>query len=153
MNTMRTILVAVVSAFLVACQAGPAGSATIPVQTQGAQTVGQDQGTASAAETGSANNTVSPALYNFIAAKTVRIARSPDGSEQIEVIGADDADVTIGNGAFGLIRFGDRAQEASVSSGGGAAGGTGGSTRMDSLEVIPPGARPSRGGNEVPTGQ
>lgn len=118
---------------LTACQSGPdrspgsAGGALTPNSVQGAQTIGNDQGSAQASENITATNTVTPSVYNILGAKNVRIQRSPDGSETIDVTGSE-GDVAVGAANMG-VRFGDEGQEASASTGGGAAGGVGGAVR------------------------
>jgi hypothetical protein len=129
----RNIIASIVAFGLVAgCASGPQGpgssTATVPVNTQGAQTVGQNQGTASAAETGSATNNNTPSIYIVNAAKRVTITQGTEGAT-VEVEGSDDSEVTIGAAYFGVQRFGDEGMQASTSSGGGAAGGTGAATR------------------------
>lgn len=122
---MRPIHLVIATAILVllsACQSGPGSAGTTPVSTQGAQTIGGSQGTAQAAETGSATNyNISPTI---IGAKSVKIG--PDGSMEVE--GSESATVAI-TGQIGGQTFGSDSMTAEVSSGGGAAGGTGGVSR------------------------
>ena len=109
--------------------AGSAAATNVP-QTQGAQTVGGNQGQASAAETGSATSQSNPVVVNILAAKKVTMGVKSDGGTELKVEGADDAEVTINAAEFGYQRFGNEATlESEVSSGGGAAGGTGGASR------------------------
>lgn len=102
------------------------GTNTTPVAATGAQTVGNDQGTAQATESGSATNTNSPVIMNLFGAKKVTIKKGDDGVEA-EIKGQADAEVTVSGAQFGNQTFGDDAQSAEISSGGGSAGAAGAS--------------------------
>lgn len=105
------------------------GTSAVPVSTQGAQNVGQDQGSAQTTEAGSASNRNQPFVMNILAAKTVKIGMTDGVPTTVEVAGADDAQVTV-HGHVGDITYDgnehDSSQQAEVQSGQGAAGGTGG---------------------------
>jgi len=132
MKSFLTFIILAVCALLQACQSpgqGAAAGTTIP-QTQGAQTVGNDQGQASAAETGAATTQSNPLIFNIMAAKTVNIKTEPGKTTDVAVVGSDYAEVNISGAEFGLMKWGSyNSLDASTSSGGGAAGGVGGAVR------------------------
>lgn len=107
---------------------GSAAATNVP-QTQGAQTVGGDQGQASAAETGSATAQIAPTIINAIAAKKVTIGKN--GTDMtVEIEGADDAEVVVtGSPLFGVHVGAEAGITAETSSGGGSAGGVGDAVR------------------------
>lgn len=107
---------------------GSVGTTTTPIQTQGAQDVGRDQGSAQASESGSSVTNVTPVVVNAIAAKKVRIAME-SGQPTIEVEGSEDAEVEVAGANFGNFNMNEADVDSSNSSGGGSAGGTGGATR------------------------
>lgn len=111
------------------CASGDGGQVTTPVQTQGAQTVGRDQGSAQASESGSAQVHMRPMVNNIFGAKSVKIVADTDGGSSVEVEGSDSSEVAVTGSSFGNFNMNEGTQEASVSSGGGAAGGTGGAAR------------------------
>lgn len=128
-----TGLVAATVFGLVGCATPPgsgSSAGTVIPNTQLAQTVGRDQGQATAAETGAASNNVTPIIVNALAAKTVNVKIGKDGQKEVSVEANPDATVTVEGAKFGNVHWGnDATMEASTSSGGGAAGGTGGTAR------------------------
>lgn len=123
MKTATTLLVCLA---LAAC-AVP-GTVTTPTTTSAAQDVGRDQGTASATESGSASARVIPIVINLVGVRKATITTGEDGSTTTELEGADDGEVAI-SGGVGFVTMTETHQEASTSSGGGAAGGVGGAER------------------------
>ena len=118
---MKYVLISLLG-LLTACSTP--GTSTTPVAANAAQNVGNDQGSAQATESGSAVNTNSPVIMNLFGAKKVVITKEGEGVVA-EIEGQDDAEVTVSGARFGNQTFGDEAQSAEVSSGGGAAGSTG----------------------------
>lgn len=121
------IMVAFLAVFCLSCSTPGGSTVTTPVGATGAQTVGNDQGTAQATESGSATNNNNPTLMIVNAAKKVTITVDADGATAAQVEGAEDAEVNISGAYFGVQRFGDDGMQAEVSSGGGSAGAAGAS--------------------------
>lgn len=95
---------------------GAASNATV-TPTQGAQTIGGDQKQASAAETGSASASQNPVIINALAAKSVKVKVTDEGTE-VDIEGSSDGTVEIGSAKFGNQSFGnENTQSSSVSSG------------------------------------
>lgn len=129
---MKAIVTILFSVFLVSCATPGTGSAaaTVTPQAQGAQTVGGDQGQASAAETGSANTQSNPIIINALAAKKVVVEIEPGRNTNVTVDAAEDSEVHVKGGEWGLMKWGNNNTLSSeTSSGGGAAGGVGGASR------------------------
>lgn len=131
----HTITVAALAAVILlpACAGtGTGGATSTPISTQGAQTVGGDQGQAQATETGSAVNHIRPLSVNLFGLNkaTVRINTEDEEAPIVRVDAEGD-----GSGTFNMheatfgTKIGDRSANPSVSSGGGAAGGTGSAAR------------------------
>lgn len=118
-----------VLSFAGGCASGPGGQVAPNVQTQGAQTVGNDQGSAQASESISAQTHVAPNVFNVFGAKSVKVAVAPDAGVQMEVEGSESSTVEVAGSTFGNFNMNESDVKTSGSSGGGAAGGTGGAER------------------------
>lgn len=130
MKTLFASLVLSAVCLLPSCASGPGGTVTTPVGTTTAQNVGQDQGTANAAESASTSVTVSPTIVNLIGVQRATIQRTPEGGESIEVTGPESANIVISAAANMGVTIGNESARAESSSGGGAAGGAGGAVRQ-----------------------
>ena len=126
---MRIIIILTAVA-LVGCTM-PGGTASTPVSTQGAQTVGAGQG--QVGETGSATNNVNPNIYAWFLFGKTRLTQTtdPDTGEPIITVETDGGAEFNGNPVFQApyVTYGESSeQKAEVSSGGGGAAGTEGTT-------------------------
>lgn len=138
-NALAFLLLFCFFSFALGACASDGGVATTPVATTGAQTVGGNQGTAQATESGSAVNHLYPTVVNAFAAKTVRVSSDQNGRPVVDVTSADDATVEVsGAASFGYVRWGDAGVQAHVESGGGAAGGAGDAIRTATPPVLQP---------------
>lgn len=129
---MKNLITLALVVLLGACSTP--GTTTTPVSANAAQTA-RDLGSAQATETGSANIHNTPVIVNALAAKKVTVTVQ-DGKPVVEVEANDNAEVEVKGAYFGNVRFGNDGNRATVSSGGGAAGGTGQAERVSG--VVPP---------------
>lgn len=111
------------------CASGPGGQVAPNVQTQGAQTVGNDQGSAQASESISAQTHITPVINNIFGAKSVEVTTTPDGGSSTKVEGSTESQITVSAATMGNFNMNESDVKTSGSSGGGAAGGTGGAER------------------------
>lgn len=156
MRVLSILVIALLGITMACSSPGSGGAATTVIpQTQGAQTVGRDQGQASAAETGSANTQSNPTIINALAAKRVTVNIQPGTRTEVAIEAAEDSEVSIGGGEWGLMKWGnENTLSADVSSGGGAAGGVGGASRagQDSSGPSPVNTPPTPATPATPTG-